>query len=138
MTKSLALDFQRTPLFFDNWNNNFKVSDMNTGNNFKFVFASSSAENIDFCLNGNIIDTVNVTIVDTEVCSLKWENEVISVREDVVWDIGDTNESLQSVFLTTGDDKCVLGYSIFKTPYNVTNQVIIEADTVLWSIVDGN
>lgn len=140
--QSFPFDFQRTPNFFSRFNIDFHLSDMSTsaGNRFEFVFASYSPNNIEECLNGNLIDTSMVTVATTVNAGLNWNNEeeIISIASDVVWNIGANNLPLQSVFLRDKDTKFVMGYSIHPNPFNVTNQVIIEEDTILWSFIDGS
>lgn len=138
MSISFPFDFNRVATFFDNWNVKFKTIDMNTNANFEFVFATHSAENIDICLNGDLLDTSVVEIGGTVDASLKWENEVISVNGDVVWNVGNQHLPLKAIFLRDKSTQYVMGYSINNTAFNVTNQVIIDDGTILWSISNGN
>ena len=126
MSESYPIDFTRVPKFFDYWNNQFKVINMRESEeNFEFVFSTYCGENIDVTIDG---------VVDA---SLKWENEVISVNGDVVWNVGARHLPFKAVFLRDKSTKCVMGYSINQTPFNVTNRVIISDGTILWSISDG-
>ena len=139
--QSFPFDFQRTPNFFSGFNNSFHLSDMSgVSGRFQFVFASYSPNNIEECLNGNMLDSSMVTVASTVDTKLIWHNddEYIATKDDTVWEIGATNETLQAVFLIDKDTSFVMGYSIHPNPFNVTNQVIIRDGTVLWSFVDGN
>ena len=138
MSESYPIDFTRVPKFFDYWNTQFKVINMRESEaNFEFVFSTYCGENIDVCLNGAVLDTSVVTIDGVVDASLKWENEIISVNGDVVWNVGARHLPFKAVFLRDKSTKCVMGYSINQTPFNVTNRVIISDGTILWSISDG-
>lgn len=135
---SYLFDFTRVPSFFENWNIKFKVLEMNDTNNFQLVFCDYSSDNISDCLNlDGTINTTNVNIAQTVDCSLKWENEVISIRNNTTWNIGNNKKLLKAVFLRHKNSGYVLGYSININSFDVTNTVTFEADTILWSIIDG-
>ena len=132
--QGFIFDFTRVKDFFDNWNILFKLSDMNTSNNFKLVFCSDSPPNIDECLNaGGGINTNVVTVADTVYCSLKWENETISIRNDTTWNI-DGEVPLRAVFLVSNN--YVMAYSINMSEFIVSNKIVFDEGTKLWSIYD--
>lgn len=142
-TQSFPFDFQRTPNFFSGFNtgNGFSLSNMNLNNaNFQFKFASYSPNNIEECLDGNKLDATTVTVIQTVNAKLVWNNneEIISVGEDVEWNIGSHHYPLQAIFLVDKDSQFVMGYSIHPSPFNVTNELIIPQGTILWSFIDGN
>lgn len=141
LSYSYPFDFTRTPTFFNQWNlgsTGFSISQMNASNNYEFVFVSHCPENIEQCLDGGKLDTDAVNVLTTLPCSLKYDataNEVIiSVRNQVTWNIGENIYDLKGVFLRSKDSSFVMGYSIKQNIVEVTNKLIIEADTILWSI----
>lgn len=140
---SYLFDFQRVPTFFDKWNIDFSVADMNTSENFEFVFSDYAPDNISDCLSGTALNTTNVHIAQSGSavvpCSLKWNSEtgIISVRNDTTWTIGDNNIFLKAVFLRHRYTKYVMGYCIHMNSFDVTNSVIFDENTILWSITDG-
>jgi len=138
--QSYLFDFHRTPNFFQNWNNKFKVLEMDgTSLNFQLVFSSYGSDNIDECLNGDVIDTSVVTNRYTVDCALKFDatTDIVSIGADVTWSLGSTIVPLKSVFLQHKATGTVMGYSIHMNAFEVTNQVKLEKDTILWSFEDG-
>jgi len=134
--QSYLFDFQRVPLFFDNWNNQFTVAEMNASSNFQFVFSDYCPTNIEDCLSSGVLSD-DVNVLATVDCSLKWENEIISVRSDATWNISTSVYPLKAVFLRCKRTGFVLGYCINVNSFEVTNKVKIEGGTILWSIEDG-
>lgn len=142
VVQSYLFDFQRTPLFFDKLNIDYSVLEMQSSNNlFEIVFSDYASDNINECLNGSVLNTDNVHIAQSGNakvdCSLKWENDTIRIRNDVEWTIGDNNIFLKAMFLRHKATGSVLGYCIHMNSFDVTNKVKFDADTILWSIVDG-
>lgn len=146
MIQSYLFDFQTVPTFFDNWNVNFKLMEMNTSNKFQFVFCDYAPDNIEQCLNGTVLNTSTVTIAKNYLnqdavvdCSLAWDSasRTISLRDDVEWNVGDGNAYLKAVFLRNKDTGYVMGYCIHMNSFDVTNKVTFDEGTVLWSISDG-
>lgn len=136
-TQSYIFDFQRVPSFFDNWNIQFKLLEMNDSNNFQLVFSSYAPSNISECLSGDVLSS-DVTVASTVDCSLKWTSDtgLIQIRNDATWSIGDSTVPLKAVFLRHKSSGYVMGYSINMNSFEVTNTVTLEADTILWSISD--
>ena len=140
-TQSFLFDFARSPTLFDQWNISFKLSDMvDTGNsnaNFELVFCDDSPNNIRECLNsGGGIDESAVHTVDEVGCDLKWENNTLSIRNDVTWNIGDREVSLKAIFLRDATSQYVLSYCINISEFIVTNQLIFDGGIALWRIYD--
>lgn len=136
---SYIFDFSTSPTFFERWNYDFKVEEMKQdANNFEVVYCTHAPENINDCLTGGVLND-NVTIAEDGVCNLnlKYEDRVISVRNDSIFNIGDYIIPLKAVFIRNKSSGFVMGYSINNTSFEVTNEVIIEANTILWSLVDG-
>lgn len=135
--QSYIFDFQRVPRFFKDWNVNFKVDDMQkTDNLFQIVFCDIAPDNLVDCLNGTVLNG-NVNIVGTCDISLNYDNDVISVRNDATWTIGENIKQIKAIFVRVKSTGYVMGYSINTTAFDVTNEVVIEKDTILWSIVNG-
>lgn len=136
---SILIDWSRVPTFWRDWNVNFKVDAMNgTTSNFKMVFVSFAYDTIDECLSGgHLKPEVLAGVSETIPCGLLWDdNGIIKVSDAVTWNIGDDIIPLKAIFLTTSDDY-VIGYSINNTSFEVTNKVMIDKDTILWSITTG-
>ncbi len=134
--QSFLFDFQRSPSFLDNFNVKFHLLEMNSSSNFQIVFSTYAPTNIQDCLNDDGTLNDDVTIQESVDCSLKWENEIISVRNDVTWNIGDAYYPLKAVFVRNKSNGYVMGYSINITSFEVTNEVIFEEGTILWSFRD--
>ena len=143
--QSFLFDFTRVKSFFEQWNVAFKLTDMNSSNNFRLVFASDSPNNIDDCLDNGVIDEDVVTYATQTVggvtsdaiipMSLKYENDTISIRNDTTWNIGNEPMPLKSVFITTTDGY-VMAYSINISEFTVTNKIVFEGGVTLWRIID--
>lgn len=136
---SYIFDFSRSPTFFERWNYDFKVEEMKQdANNFEVVYCTHAPENINDCLTGGVLNN-NVTVATNGVCNLnlKYDDGVISVRSDSTFNIGEAIIPLKAIFIRNKSSKFVMGYSINNSPFDVTNQVVIEANTILWSLVDG-
>lgn len=133
--QSYIVDFNRVDSFFDNWNKKFNVSDMNASNKFQIVLSSYSPNNIEECLNSN--GTLNTTVVTgtyVQDVALTWANNTIKVAFDVTFSFGDNVVPLKSLFIRDKTTGFVMGYSIFMNTFNASNQLIFDANTVLWSI----
>lgn len=139
-TQSFILDFKRVPRFFEDWNVNFKVAKMKNPStaNFQLVYCSIAPDNIEDCLNGGVLNTSAVSVSASIDLNLKYDNEVISVRNDCIWNVGaGTTTYIKAVFIRDKSNGYVMGYSILDNAVDVTNVVKLEKDTILWSIVDG-
>ena len=141
-SQSLALDFQRTPTFFTNFNNKFHLTNMSASvtNQYEFVFAKYCPTNIQECLSGDRLNDSMVYTEHTANVSLVWDeaNEIIKTSNRVEWNIGNDHTTMQGVFLRDKSSQFIMGYSINLTPVDVTDKVIIDANTILWSFIDGN
>lgn len=144
--QSLVFDFKKSPTFFQRWNKEFDVEDLD-GNGvinatFKIVIVNDVCEdNIEDCINnsGQLIFTSPNAL--SETCSLKYsreglEREYISLNGDVTFEFEDTNFSLRGAFLTTNSGY-VLGYSINQQSLNVTNEMIFEDTLIFFDILEG-
>ena len=137
-TTSYLWDFTTVPYFFTNWNVLFSLNEMNSANNFEFVFCDYAPTNINDCLNGSVLSS-NVHTITSVDCSLDWnsDTQIIKVRNDVTWNIGDNIYPIKAVFLRKKANGYVMGYCIHQNSFEVTNKVKIEKDTILWSIHNG-
>ena len=136
---SILIDWSRVSTFWRDWNVKFKVDGMNgSTSNFNIVFVSFAYDTIDECLSGGKLKPeVLAGVSETIPCGLLWDDtEVIKIADDVVWDMHDSIIPIKAIFLTTNDGH-VMGYSINITSFEVTNKLIIEKDTILWSIHTG-
>lgn len=130
-------DFSRVKDFFDKWNNTFHTVEMNGASNFQLVMASYSPTNIDDCLTGSgALDTSQVTGTKIVDCGLVWSNDTITLKNDVTFSIGNEIVPLKALFLRHKATGYVMGYSIAMNNFNVTNQLVIDKDTIFWSIYD--
>ena len=135
MSQSYLFDFYRVDTFFEQFNKKFDVSDMDGTNNFEIVVSSYSPNNINECLNNNgTLNTSVVTGTYVQNLPLLWANNTVKVAFDVTFNFGTSVVPLKSLFIRDKTTGYVMGYSIFMTTFNVTNQLVLDADTILWSI----
>ena len=137
---SFKLDFTRVPRFFVDWNKRFDIELMTaTSNNFQFVFSDYAPSNISDCLNSNGTLSSDVNILYSLNCALKRNEEctVISVADNVTWNIGQSVYPIKAVFLRQISTGYVLGYCIHINSIEVTNKVIVPKDSILWSFQNG-
>ena len=135
MSQSYLFDFYRVDTFFEQFNKKFDVSDMDGTNNFEIVVSSYSPNNINECLNNDgTLNTSVVTGTYVQNLPLLWANNTVKVAFDVTFNFGTSIVPLKSLFIRDKTTGYVMGYSIFMTTFNVTNQLVLDADTILWSI----
>lgn len=136
--QSFMVDWSRVPDFFTYWNKLYDVSAMNgTVGNFEIVFSSYAPDNIQDCLAGTLLNE-DVVITHRADCGLEWDsNGIVSIFTDVIWNVGDEIIPLKAIFLRNKANGVVMGYSINQTSFDITNQVILDGGTVLWSFHTG-
>ena len=138
--QSFLVDWSRVKNFWRAWNEEFTVQEMNGANNFQLVFSSYTPNNIDDCLTNSGTLTQDVLATSTVIdCGLTWDdNGIISISNNVTWNIGnETIIPLKAIFLRKKENGFVLGYSINQTSFDVTNKVIVDKDTIIWSFHSG-
>ena len=145
--QSLVFDFKKSPTFFQRWNKEFDVEDLDANGiinaTFKIVIVDDVCEdNIEECLNSSGQLTYSSPHTITQDCSLKYtreglEREYISLNGDVhfIFEEGE-NFSLKGAFLTTNGGY-VLGYSINQQSLNITNEMIFEDTLIFFDIIEG-
>lgn len=134
--KSYPFDFDSVNDFFTQWNIKFKLSDMTgASNKFQLVLASTCPNNIEQCLTNGSLNN-NVTIYTSQDVKLTWDNsqKTISITDNVTFNLSTNTFSLKAVFLRNKSNGYVMGYSINENAVSVTNKVIFDKDTILWSI----
>ena len=146
--QSYIFDFSRVPSFFENFNINFLVSDMDGTNKFELVLCKHGADNIGDYLdqNGclNIDDSSSeLLIIDCGLDFVRDEfgDAKIELHDEAVFDenmIGDQNIPIKAVFLRDSTTKYVMGYSFNRVPFTVTNKVIFDSDVIFWDITRIN
>lgn len=143
--QSYIFDFSRVDSFYEHLNIDFNISDMvgSEGNaNFEFVLSEHSPNNIeecldnDGCLNSSVDDNI------TEDVPLLWTNNddgtnQISIDDDVEFTFGDTIVQMKALFLREKTSGYVLGFCINMNTVSVTNKMVFEEDTILWTVSDG-
>lgn len=136
--QSYIFDFKITPRFFEEWNLKFTVNEMKSSSNlFQIVYCDYAPSNINDCLHGTILNAINVHVLHEVDCSLKYEDGIISVREDASWNMGSNVYDLKAVFIKHKGTGFILGYCINPNTFEITNTVKLEKGTILWSIVNG-
>ena len=136
--QSYIFDFRMTPRFMEEWNLKFTVNEMKSSSNlFQIVYCDLAPSNINNCLNGGVLDSTNVNVLHSVDFSLKYEDGIISVREDASWNLSSDIKTLKAIFVRHKGNGFVMGYSINTTPFEITNTVKLEKGTILWSITDG-
>lgn len=134
--QSYIFDFSRSPRFFEDWNLKFTVNEMKSSSNlFQIVYCDYAPSDINDCLNGDVLDTSKVHVLTSVDFSLKYDDGIITVREDATWNLSTTVRNLKAVFIRHKATGFVMGYSINTVGFDVTNIVKLEKGTILWSIV---
>lgn len=134
---SYLFDFRRVSDFFSQWNVKFHTMEMNGGANFELVLSSYCPDNIEDCLSSNGSLNSDVTVSRTANLGLNWSNDTVTVANDVTFTIGNTTEPLKAIFIRHKSSKYVMGYSINMNSFTITNKVVFDKDTIIWSIHDG-
>jgi hypothetical protein len=156
--QSYIFDFTRTPSFFEHWNVDFSVDDMNQyidsdtatstvdSDKFEIVLVGNGGDNIDDYLDSDgilIDDEHQVTVYDTADCSLDYKRDdigdaTIELTDEVSFNIGDVYQELKAVLLVHKESQYVLGYSINIVAFTVTNSVVFDEDVIFWDITRLN
>ena len=135
---SYLFDFRRVSDFFSQWNVKFHTMEMNGGANFELVLAPYSPSNIEDCLTSNgSLDTTQVTGIKTANLGLNWSDDTVTIANDVTFTLGNETIPLKAIFIRHKGSGYVMGYSINQNSVSVTNKVIFDKDTIVWSIHDG-
>lgn len=137
--QSFLIDWKRQDDFWEKWNISFRTVEMNGSNTFELVFVSYCPEDITDCVSGGVLKPEVVQgAVATISVGLNWDKQgIVSIANNVTWNIGNSIVPLKGIFLRSKVTGYVLGYSIAMTSFDVTNQMVIDKDTVLWSFHDG-
>ena len=142
--KSIIFDFTRVPDFMDNYNLEFLVAEMDGTNRiYEFVLSDGCPDNIEDCLDdygalNNEVHTVNIG--DDAVVPLLYSKGVNGSRiislgaSDVILDVGDVNIQCKGFFLRDMDSGHVLAYCILARTIPMTNEVILPASGLVWTI----
>ena len=130
--QSYIFDFQRVGDFFERWNVDFKATgDFGVSNKFEIVLASYSPNSIGDCLeNGRLSSDVTIPTNGVQNCTLNWQDEVMSIANDVTFNFGTAIVPIKAVFIRNKASEVVLGYSINIRAFEVTNQVVFGKDTI--------
>ena len=139
-TQSYVFDFNRVDDFFDRWNVDFKtVGDFGVANRFEIVILKYAPTNINECLsNGRLTSEIDTQSNRVKMdCTLKWSNEEITIANDVDFNLSTNIVPVKAIFIRHKSSEVVLGYSINISSFEVTNHMIFEKDTILWSIRNG-
>lgn len=142
--QSYIFDFSRVPSFFEHFNLDFLVSDMDgSSSKFQLVLVKHGGDNISDYLDNNGELDVDSGESIVEDCKLSYTSDsygdaTISLADDVTFTIGDTNIPLKAVFLRDKTTGYVMGYSINLVPFSVTNKVVFDDDVVFWDITRLN
>ncbi len=145
--QSYIFDFSRTPTFFEHFNIDFKLADMDsTTANFEMAIVKYGGDNIDEYLDsedGTLdTDTIGSENILVEDCKLSFEADsmgdiTIRLAENVTFDIydtlGDVNIPLKAIFLRDKETGYVMGYSINLVSFNVTNAVVFDENLIFWN-----
>lgn len=143
--QSYIFDFSRVPSFFEHFNIDFNVSDMDGSSKFELVLVKHGGDNIEDYLNND--GTLNISDDSSEVlktnCGLDFVRDEfgdakIELHDAVEFNVGDTNIPLKAVFLRDDSTKYVMGYSINRVPFTVTNKVVFDEDVIFWDITRIN
>ena len=143
--QSYIFDFSRVPSFFEHFNIDFNVADMDGSNNYELVWvAYGDGTNIDDYLNsqdGTLASTV--TVYATQSCGLDWVNDefgdaTIELHDAVEFSVGDNTIPLKAIFLRDATTGYVMGYCINNVAFTVTNKAVFDEDVIFWDITRLN
>lgn len=142
--QSYIFDFSRVPSFFEHFNIEFNVADMDGTENYELVWvAFGDGSNIEDYLDddGTLADTV--TVYDSRPCGLDWVKDefgdaTIELHDAVEFHIGDENVPLKAIFLQDTNTKYVMGYCINMVAFTVTNVAVFDEDVIFWDITRLN
>lgn len=142
--QSYIFDFNRVPSFFEHFNIDFKVEDMDGSDKFELVWVSyGDGDNISDYLNSDGILSDSATVYDSVDVGLdyvpdEFGDATIGLHSQVEFTIGDTNVPLKAIFLRDKTSEYVLGYSINRVPFTVTNKAVFDEDIIFWDITRIN
>ena len=137
--KSIPIDFTESDDFLEEWNNRFGIKDCGSNGKFEVVLASYSPDNFKDCVTSNgVLDTSKVTVIDAEDCRIDWVNKGLVLGGDVTISIGDNIVPLKAIFIRHKATGYVLLYSINIVSYNITNQFVLNENTLLLSFISGD
>lgn len=140
--QSYIFDFSRVPSFFEHFNIDFNISDMDGSSaKFQLVIAEYGGVNIDEyldasgCLDTGVVDPNTLLVEDCKLsCTFDdYGDATIKLAESVTFDVGDVNIPLKAIFLRDKTTGYVMGYSINLVSFNVTNAVVFDDDVIFWS-----
>lgn len=136
--QSYIFDFSRTPTFFEHFNIDFHITDMDGSSvKFQLVIVEYGGDNIDEYLDsdGLLNVTDNLLVEDCKLnCAFDdYGDLTVTLAENVTFDIGDTNIPLKAIFLRDKTTGYVMGYSINMVSFNVTNEVVFDDDVIFWN-----
>lgn len=143
---SIVFDFSRTPDFIDNMNigSCFQLSEMDgTTKNFEFVLATSCPDNIEDCLDANgglnnsvtVLNDVDGTVALNYSKTTTNNNRIISMGSTAIsLDVGPVDTYLKALFLRQVNTGYVLAYSILARTVPITNEIVLPASGVIWTI----
>ena len=144
--QSYIFDFSRVPSFFEHFNIDFNISDMDGSSaKFQLVIAEYGGDNIDEyldasgCLDTDIISVDTILVKDCKLsCTFDdYGDATIKLAESVTFGedegIGDRNIPLKAIFLRDKTTGYVMGYSINLVSFNVTNAVVFDDDVIFWN-----
>lgn len=136
---SYIFDFKCNPSFFDHLNVDFALEDMDgSTSNFNFYFCSTAPSNISECLNndGTLKTSVLSTIGNVD-CKLDWDGSFIKVATDTTLTITGI-VPLKAIFIRDKTTGYVFGYTINSNSFEVSNEIVFEEDTILFSLYNGD
>ena len=156
--QSFLFDFARVDSFIENINVAFFIEEMwrvtgiNTNGSYKYpqgetwedafelMFIEYGENNISsYLTEDGLLDETKVDGIHKVDCSLDYYDRgdgeaTIELHGDVVFNVGDVNVPLKAVLLRNKSTGYIMGYSINKTPFSVTNQVVFDDDVIFWDI----
>ena len=132
--QSYLFDFKAVDDLLYMWNSTFHTSDMDGVNpNYELVFCTDAPSNIGDCLSGGTLNS-NVTVKQAVDCKLLFKDNIISFKGNTVWNIGEEEVTLKAVFLRDKSNGYVMAYNINIDYFYVTNKLMFDDGTILWSI----
>ena len=142
MTESVPFDFVRAPLARKRYNltsYGYNDSDFDGTAKWEIVMSPDCPDNIGDCLSGS--STLKSGFTKTTLGDIKLQiteyddyQAEIKIKENATFTLAN-DVDVKGFFLRKKDNGFVLGYCINLKPVRFCEQIMFEADNVLWTII---
>ena len=151
--QSYIFDFSRVPSFFRFFNIGFFLDEMyqtidggeqtQGSEYYELLLIDYGGDNIGDYLESDGTLKSSISVYGSQSCALDYVEDAygdatIGLHDEVVFNIGDVNVQLKAVILRNAVTGYVMGYSINRVPFTVTNKVVFDEDVIFWDITRIN